>query len=117
MADLSETERLLTYALAPLEPPGVLTDRLERRLTELTGAAAEELADWELGAMRDPRNWARPVAALVIGGAAGGALVLVRARQQRQQRHRRGGSVAGASQALERRARGLTGGLRARLGR
>ena len=111
---MSETERLLRYALAPVEPPGALGDRLERRLAEVTATAAEELAEWELGAMRDPRNWARPVAALVIGGAAGGALVLVRARQQR---HRRGGSVAGASQALERRARELTGGLRARLGR
>ena len=30
--------------------------------------------------MRDPRNWGRPVAAIVIGGAADGALVVVRAR-------------------------------------
>ena len=43
--------------------------------------AAEELADWELSAMRDPRNWGRPAAALLVGGAAAGALVVVRARQ------------------------------------
>ena len=37
--------------------------------------AADELEAWELSAMRDPRNWARPAAALVAGGAAGAALV------------------------------------------
>ena len=35
--------------------------------------------------MRDPRNWYRPAAAVVVGGTAAGALVLVRARQQRKQ--------------------------------
>ena len=81
---MSETERLLRYALAPVEPPGALTDRLERRLTEVTASAAEELAEWELRAMRDPRNWtriARPIAAGVVAGGAGGALVLLRARR------------------------------------
>ena len=48
--------------------------------------AADELADWELSAMRDPRNWGRPVAAVVVGGAAAGALVLVRARQRHKRR-------------------------------
>ena len=83
---MSEVERLLRTALVPIEPPGALGDRVERRLTELTGAAADELADWELGAMRDPRNWARPVTAAVVGGAAAGALVLVRARQRQSKR-------------------------------
>jgi hypothetical protein len=32
--------------------------------------------------MRDPRNWVRPAAALVVGSAAGAALVLLRARQR-----------------------------------
>lgn len=86
MAELSRTEQLLRSALSPVEPPGALTDRVERRLTELTDLAVEELADWELGAMRDPRNWGRPVAALLVGGVAGGALVFVRARQTRRQR-------------------------------
>ena len=38
-----------------------------RQLTEL---AAEELDAWELSAMRDPRNWVRPVAAATVGGPA-----------------------------------------------
>ena len=44
--------------------------------------AADELEAWELSAMRDPRNWARPAAALVAGSAAGAALVLLRARRR-----------------------------------
>ena len=35
--------------------------------------------------MRDPRNWARPAAAAVVGAGAGTALVILRARS----RHRR----------------------------
>ena len=31
--------------------------------------------------MRDPRNWVRPAAALVVGGRRGVALVLLRARR------------------------------------
>ena len=57
---MSELERLLRTALVPIEPPERLSDRLERGLSELTEAAADELADWELSSMRDPRNWARP---------------------------------------------------------
>lgn len=83
---MSETdvERLLRSVLVPIEPPAGLTDRLERTLTELTDAAAGELADWELGAMRDPRNWGRTVVAGTALGVGAGALVLVRARQRRQ---------------------------------
>ncbi len=44
--------------------------------------AADELEAWELSSMRDPRNWARPAAALVAGGAAGAALVLLRTRRR-----------------------------------
>jgi len=77
-----DVEALLRSALTPVEPPETLSDSLERRLTELTDLAAEELADWEIGAMRDPRNWVRPVAAGAALGVAGGALVLVRARQR-----------------------------------
>ena len=106
---MSETERLLRYALAPVEPPGRLGDRLELRLTEITGAAAEELADWELRAMRNPRNWARPAAALVVGGMAGGALVVVRARQRRRR------SSGRSLRALEQGVRGAAGEVRGRL--
>jgi hypothetical protein len=75
-------ERLLREALAPVEPPADLANRLESTLTNITELAAEELEAWELSAMRDPRNWARPAAALVAGGAAGTALVLLRARHR-----------------------------------
>ena len=59
MSDVDRVERLLRSALVPVEPPEALSDRLERGLSELTEVAADELADWELSAMRDPRNWAR----------------------------------------------------------
>lgn len=109
MAEAADVERLLRSALAPVEPPERLADRLESTLSELTGAAAEELADWELGAMRDPRNWARPVAALVVGGVAGGALVVVRARHHRRRR--------GGIGFLERAVKDVTGDVRRRLTR
>ena len=109
MAELSRTEQLLSSALAPVEPSRALSERVERRLTALTVHAAEELADWELRAMRDPRNWARPVAAVVVGGVAGGALVFLRARQARRQREAR------PSEALRRGARDVVGDVRRRL--
>jgi hypothetical protein len=77
----SDFEGLLREALAPVEPPLHLVMRLEQRLQSITELAAEELEAWELSAMRDPRNWARPAAALVLGTGAGAALVLLRARR------------------------------------
>jgi hypothetical protein len=108
---VTEVERLLRSALVPIEPSEALGDRLERRLAELTQVAAEELAEWELSTMRDPRNWGRPLAALVVGGTAAGALVLVRARRQQHGRH------AGGVRALERRVRGVASDVRRRLHR
>ena len=67
--------------------------------------AADELEAWELSAMRDPRNWARPAAALVAGSAAGTALVLLRARR-RAARPLAAGSTACAT-AAERAMRDL----------
>jgi hypothetical protein len=52
----------------------------------MTGAAVDEIADWDPSAFRDPRRWARLVVAGVVGAGAGGALVVVRARQK-QKRH------------------------------
>src|SRR4051794_10648415 len=78
-------EALLREALVPIEPPDELALRLEETLTSITEMAADELEAWELGAMRDPRNWVRPAAAVVVGGAATGALVLLRARRRAQQ--------------------------------
>jgi hypothetical protein len=78
----SNFESLLRRALAPVEPPADLVGRLEQGLTSITELAAEELEGWELSAMRDPRNWARPAVAVMVGGAAGVALVLLRARRR-----------------------------------
>ena len=111
MSDAERVEQLLRLALTPVEPPERLGDRLERGLAELTEAAADELADWELSAMRDPRNWGRPIAALVVGGVAAGGLVLVRARQQQKKRH-----VTGMA-ALEKSLRGVADDIEKRLKR
>jgi hypothetical protein len=110
MSDAERVERLLRMALAPVEPPERLTDRMERGLAEITEAAADELADWELAAMSDPRNWVRPVAAVVVGGMAAGGLVLVRARQQHRKRQTTGlraleKSVRDVAHDLEKRIR------------
>jgi hypothetical protein len=75
-------ETLLREALSPVEPPEALALRLEGALQSITELAADELQEWELSAMRDPRNWARPAAAVIAGGAAGTALVLLRARRR-----------------------------------
>jgi hypothetical protein len=101
-----DVEHLLSDALRPIEPPERLSGRLEDTLSAVTQAAAEELSDWaeelsesELRALRDPRNWVRPVFAVGAGGAAAGALVLLEVRR-RSQREARG------------RFRALTGRLR-----
>jgi hypothetical protein len=104
-------ERLLRTALVPVEPPEALSDRLERGLSELTEAAATELAEWELSAMRDPRNWGRPAAAIIVGSVAAGGLVLVRARQQQKKRQATGlhaleKSLRGVADDIEKRLRG-----------
>ena len=83
----ADFEALLRQALAPVEPPERLSERLEATLAELTELASDELEAWELGAMRDPRNWVRPVAAIAIGTAAGAGLILLRMRQHHK-RHR-----------------------------
>jgi len=77
-------ESLLREALTPVEPPADLVERLESTLTSITELAADELEAWELSAMRDPRNWVRPAAAIVAGSAAGAALVVLRARRRAQ---------------------------------
>jgi hypothetical protein len=87
MTDAGNFEGLLRRALTPVEPPEDLSQRLEATLTSLTAIAAEELESWELSAMRDPRNWVRPAAAVVVGTTAGAALVLLRARQRQRRLH------------------------------
>ena len=87
----NDVEQLLRTALRPIEPPESLPVRVEDTLTAVTEAAAEELSAWaeelsesELAALRDPRNWLRPVAAVAAGGVAGGALLLVEMRRRRR---------------------------------
>ena len=92
----ADIEGLLRQAFRPVDPPESLATRLESTLQELTDLAAEELDSWELGAMRDPRNWARPVAAVAIGTAAGAGLVILRVRRhhRKQRRHFHGLELA-----------------------
>lgn len=85
-------EHLLADALRPIEPPEQLSGRVEDTLSAITQAAAEELSDWaeelsesELRALRDPRNWLRPVVAVGAGGAATGALVVLEIRRRGRQ--------------------------------
>ncbi len=101
--DSGDFEALLRQALAPVEPPTDLSDRLEATLVNLTELAQDELEAWELSAMRDPRNWARPVAAAAVGTAAGAALVLVRVRARGKKRQR----PDGLGDLMERTARDL----------
>jgi hypothetical protein len=86
-----DLETLLADALRPIDPPEKLSTRVEETLSAVTEAAATELSEWaeelsesELAALRDPRNWVRPVAAVAAGGAAGTALILLEMRRRRK---------------------------------
>jgi hypothetical protein len=105
-------EGLLREALAPVEPPADLAVRLESTLMSITEMAADELEAWELSAMRDPRNWARPAAALLVGSAAATGVVLLRARRKASD----GDAVAGAREVAERTLRQLSRETRRLLG-
>jgi len=89
----AEFEALLRQALTPVEPPADLAQRLELTLVNLTELAQEKLEAWELSAMRDPRNWALPVAAAVVGTTAGTALVLLRVRARHRATKAESGSL------------------------
>ena len=82
----AEIETLLSRALAPIDPPAELEARMEDTLGSLVDLAADELEAWELSAMRDPRNWLRPAAAVVIGSGAALGFVLMRTRRRRHKR-------------------------------
>lgn len=85
-----DLEGLLRQALAPVDPPERLSQRLEDTLSTLTDAAAEELEAWEMSAMKDPRNWVsvhRPVLAAAVGTTAGVGLILLRTRAKNK-KHR-----------------------------
>ncbi len=89
----TEFEARLRAALHPVDPPEDLAVRLERTLVNLTELAADELEAWELSAMRDPRNWARPAAAAVVGAGAGTALVVLRVRGRHRRRRAQSANV------------------------
>jgi hypothetical protein len=112
-----ELETLLADALRPIEPPEDLAGRVEETLSVVTEAAASELSDWadelsgsELAALRDPRNWVRPVVAVAAGGVAGTALVVLELRR------RRGASdAAGRIRRVSPGLRGVADSIRSRL--
>jgi hypothetical protein len=85
-----DIEARLRQALAPIDPPAELAERMELRLGSLVEMAADELETWELSAMRDPRNWPRaavgPAAAVLVGVGAGAGLVVLRTRRRRHKR-------------------------------
>jgi hypothetical protein len=91
-------EDIIRRALAPVDPPEDLGDRVERTLWSLTELAVDELESWELSSMRDPRNWVRPVAAIAIGTAAGAGLIVLGWRHQ----HRRQRTVRTAAVEVRR---------------
>jgi hypothetical protein len=89
----ADFEALLREALSPVDPPDDLAQRMELTLVNLTELAQDELESWELSAMRDPRNWARPVAAAVVGATAGTALVVLRVRGRHRSRRQQSANL------------------------
>ncbi|WP_320672865.1 hypothetical protein [Patulibacter defluvii] len=83
-----DIETLLREALSPVDPPERLGARVETTLRNLSELAADELESWELTAMKDPRNWVRPAAAVAVGGVAGTGLAVLRWRQASKSRNR-----------------------------
>jgi hypothetical protein len=93
-AGAADFEALLREALTPVDPPAELARRLELTLVNLNRLAHEELESWELKAMRDPRNWVRPAAAVVVGATAGTALVALRVRSRHRSRKQHSANLA-----------------------
>jgi hypothetical protein len=93
-------ESMLTRAFAPVEPPAHLYEAFESKLEQVSADAAEELSDWELAAMRDPRNWVKPATAVVLGGAAAGTLLVLGLRSRRREDDKGTAAVKALSGAL-----------------
>jgi hypothetical protein len=90
---VTDFEALLREALSPVDPPEGLSARVEATLVNLTELAQDELEAWELSTMRDPRNWVRPAAAVVIGAGAGTALVVLRVRSRHRVRRQQSSNL------------------------
>jgi nitroreductase len=90
MSETWDFEVRLRQALAPVDPPADLEERLQTTLGSLVELAAEELETWELSAIKDPRNWPRaalgPAAAVIIGTGAAAGLVVLRTRKRSPKR-------------------------------
>jgi hypothetical protein len=103
MSETWDFEVRLRQALAPVDPPADLEERLQTTLGSLVELAADELEAWELKAIKDPRNWPRaalgPAAAVVIGTGAAAGLVVLRTRGKR---HKRRAAAHGALDLAER---------------
>src|SRR5262245_7101159 len=103
MSETWDFEVRLRQALAPVDPPDDLEERLQTTLGSLVELAADELEAWELKAIKDPRNWPRaafgPAAAVVIGTGAAAGLVVLRTRSKR---HKRRAAAHGALDLAER---------------
>lgn len=89
-ASFPDIEGLLRQALAPVEPPADLANRLESTLAGIHAEAQGELEGWELGAIKDPSTWPglpRVAAAAAVGTAAGAGLVVLRVRAGQRKRN------------------------------
>jgi hypothetical protein len=106
---IGDVEPLLRRALHPVEPPADLSTRVMNKLQSISASAAEELEGWELASMRDPRNWARPAAAVLGGTVAGAGLVVLRLHQRHRGRERsdHDGAAGRAAKTVARGARKL----------
>jgi hypothetical protein len=89
----TDFEALLREALSPVDPPDDLLLRMEATLVSLTVAAQDELEAWERSAMRGPRTWARPAAAIIVGAGAGAALVVLRVRGRHRTRRQQSANL------------------------
>jgi hypothetical protein len=99
-APFEDIEARLRAALAPIEPPLYLQERLEETLGSIVELAADELEAWELEAFKDPRNWpraaVRPAAAVIVGSGAAIGLVVLRTHRRRAQARSKGDLAARA---------------------
>jgi len=89
----TDFEALLREALSPVDPPEDLAARMEMALVSLTELAQDELEAWALATMRDPRNWGRPAAAVLVGAGAGTALVVLRVRSRHRSRRQQSANL------------------------
>jgi hypothetical protein len=98
--EFESVESILERAFAPVEPPEHLYVQFEARLEQISANAIDEIADWELAAMRDPRNWARPAVAVAAGAGAAGALLVLGLRSRRKGDDKGVAAVKALSDAL-----------------